>query len=603
MSDDFLEIFKAEATERLETIADLLLRAERGGDSDTASVHALMREAHTLKGAAGMVGMDEVAAIAHEFENVLAPVREQGGPVPPELVPTLLAAADRMREGILGPVRRQPSVPPPPRVRVPAEKVDRLLDLVGETLVQHRRSGSDEGEVLLDELKDAALQMRMQPLSSVAAPLRRAVRECAVAVGKEVDIVFTGFDTELDRAILEGLPEILVHLVRNAVDHGIERPAERAERGKPSTGTVEVRATQHGSLVEIAVADDGGGVDAALLGGGERDLAARLAEPGLSTASTVTDISGRGVGLDSVLRFAEGRGGSLAARSTPGAGTEVTLTLPFTLALVEVLLFERGANVFALPLSSVEEVLRVEGVLTLGGRAAVDLRGNAVPIADLAELLGADASSLGAPSPAVVVGSGGRRLATLCDRLIGEDEVVVKALGPPLDGVPGYLGTAVLGDGRIALVLDPAVLVRSVRSGGRLRPAASTPVTALVQTKVLVVEDSFTVRELQRSIFEAAGYAVATAEDGHRALAVLDRDADISVVISDVDMPELDGFGLAAAVRADPTHASLPIVLVTSRDRDEDRRRGLEAGADAYVVKSAFDQAALLTTVARLVGG
>ena len=225
-----------------------------------------------------------------------------------------------MRLGALG--APSPEQPPPaaPRVRVPAEKVDRLLDLVGETIVHRRRTEDDEGDLLLDELKDAALRMRMQPLSSIAGPLRRAVRETATALGKDVDLVLTGTETELDRAILEELPDVLVHLVRNAVDHGIEAPDERVRNGKPRSGRLEVGASQRGSLVEITVSDDGRGVDSALVGGDEHELAERLAEPGMSTAAQVTEFSGRGVGLDSVRQFAMSRGGSLAVRTTAGRG-------------------------------------------------------------------------------------------------------------------------------------------------------------------------------------------------------------------------------------------------------------------------------------------
>jgi two-component system, chemotaxis family, sensor kinase CheA len=603
MSDDFIEIFRAEAAERLDTIAGLLMLAEQG-HSDAGSVHALMREAHTLKGAAGMVGLADVAAHAHAFEDALGPVRASGDPVPVNLVPSLLELVDRMRLGALD-VRAPESAvaAPPPLVRVPAEKVDRLLDLVAETIVHRRRTEADEGDLLLDELKDAALRMRMQPLSSISGPLRRAVREAASALGKEVDLVLTGTETELDRAILEELPDVLVHLVRNAVDHGIEPPEERVRSGKPRTGRLEVGASQRGSLVEIMVADDGRGVDVALLGGDEHELAERLAEPGMSTAEQVSEFSGRGVGLDSVRQFATSRGGSLAVRTAPGRGTEIVVTLPFTLALARVLLFERGSNIFALPLVSVDEVLRVDRVLSLAGRPSLDLRGDPVPAADLADVLGADAPALPGTPRAVVMAAGGRRLAALCDRLLGQEEVVVNGLLPPLDRLPGYLGTAVLGDGRIALVLDAAALVQGDRGGRRRATAQSLATSAPEPSKVLVVEDSFTVRELQRSILEASGYAVETAENGRHALSLLDRDPSISLVVSDVDMPELDGFELAAAIRAHPDRGALPVVIVTSRDSDEDRRRGAEAGADAYVVKSAFDQGTLLATVERLIGG
>jgi two-component system chemotaxis sensor kinase CheA len=610
---EFRELFKTEAAERLDTMAALLMDAERGVCGADA-VHALLREAHTLKGAAGMVGLADVSVLAHDLEDLLVPVRDAGAALPASLVETLLAGVDELRTRALGP--RRPAAEPASeaRIRVPADRVDRLLDLVGETMLHRRRLGhglasgaagtSDEldaGDVLLDELKDAAIGMRMQPVGSIAGPLRRATREAARSTGKDVELTVTGGETELDRAILEELSDPLVHLLRNAVAHGIEPAEERTDAGKPPAGRVEVRAVQRAGIVEITVSDDGRGVPAELLrdADGENDLADRLSRPGLSTATEVTSLSGRGVGLDAVKRFAETHSGRLSIRSRPGRGTDVTLSLPFTLALVEVLLFERGANMFGLPISSVEEVLRASGAVVLGGRRSLDVRGVAVPLADVADLVDADAPAGVPEPPAVLVGAGGKRLAVTCDRLIGEEDVVINGFEPPLNAVRGYLGTALLGNGRIALVLDPADLVR--RPGNaRTRTPEQQP--AAHSRRVLVVEDSFTVRELQRSILEAAGYEVTTAEDGRRALERLHEDESIGLVVSDVEMPELNGIELVAAIRADPVRASLPVVIVTSKGADDDRRRGLDAGADAYIAKSSYDQETLLSTVGRLIG-
>jgi two-component system chemotaxis sensor kinase CheA len=445
--------------------------------------------------------------------------------------------------------------------------------------------------------------MRMLPLSSIVGSLRRAARDAARSAGKEIELVHTRADTELDRALLEELPDQLVHVLRNAIDHGIESPPERERAGKPPCGRIELSAVQREGVVEITISDDGRGVSTELLArvGDGTTLADLLASPGLSTASKVSDLSGRGVGLDSVKRYLEARRGRLDVDSTPGNGTRVTLALPLTLALLDVLLFHRGANVFGLPLSSVEEALLVESRLTLAGRESIDVRGQAVPLVDLADLIGADAPAPGPKPPAIVIAAGGRRLAVACDRLIGEEDVVLKPLESPLSNVRGYLGTAVLGDGSIALVLDPLELVRGTDRPRRARPTADDA-TLTSRSKVLVVEDSFTVRELQRSVLEAAGYDVATAENGRLALEHLHADPDVGLVVTDLEMPELDGLELTAAIRSDPHHASLPVVIVTSLGGDDDRQRGVDAGADAYVVKSAYDQQALLATVRRLVG-
>jgi two-component system, chemotaxis family, sensor kinase CheA len=228
------------------------------------------------------------------------------------------------------------------------------------------------------------------------------------------------------------------------------------------------------------------------------------------------------------------------------------------------------------------------------------VRGQALPVADVAELLGAVAPPLGEQPPALVISAAGRRAVAVCDAVLGEHEALVKSLGPLFDGIEGYLGSAILGDGRIALLVEPPVLTLGARRALRMpEPAAAGPAAA---PKVLVVEDSFTVRELQRSILEAGGYPVVTARDGREALGVLDADPEISLVVTDVDMPRLDGLELTRAIRAIDRRASLPVIIVTARGSEADRRSGIEAGADAYMAKPDFNQQALLATVERLVG-
>jgi two-component system, chemotaxis family, sensor kinase CheA len=647
---EFMEIFRDEARERLDRIVETLLALE-SGRAPADAVDALFRDTHTIKGAAGMVGLDEIGELAHAMEDVLATARESGS-FQAELIAPLLRAADALRQHVEGrgaPVATlvdelsagvpesvhatvepdpEPAVPSTPRtarrsIRVPAEKIDTLLDLVGETVLHRRRlehaleNGAgraqslvsdelDVGERLLDGLKDAAVGMRTLPLSSIVGSLPRAVRDLAIETGKEVELVIRGADTELDRVILEGLSELLVHILRNAVAHGIEPPDARELQGKPACGRLELRAEQRGGVVEVVVADDGRGVSEETLAEARRtgSLADVLARPGFSTANEVSGISGRGVGLDAVKKQVESYGGSIDVRSEPTKGTEVLLRLPLALALLEVLLVERAGSVYGLPLASIEEVISVGETLWLGGRPALELRGLTIPIADLAELVGGTAPPLGDRAPAIVLHASGRRVAARCDVLLGKDEVVVKGLGPLLSSQTMYLGAAILGDGRIALLVDPVAVVRAADRMSIATPAVSVPVpgSATGTHKVLVVEDSLAVRQLQRSILEAAGYQVATARDGREALEVLGRDETIEIVVTDVDMPELDGFQLTAAIRAHPTLSALPVIVVTSRGEERDRQRGIDAGADAYMVKHGFDQQVLLETVERLVG-
>jgi two-component system chemotaxis sensor kinase CheA len=663
---ELTDIFRDEAAERLGQMETALLAVE-SGDAGAESVDSLFRNAHTIKGAAGMLGLDDIRVLAHAVEDVLAGVRGTGV-FPPGLAAPLLRATTVLRAQVAG--AQEPvddllrdlaastamltpggaghaaaaagaaaagageASPPDADVReadpeadrskaerrplrVPAEKIDRLLDVVGEVMqyrgrLAHSLGGQAQlspdiadalssGDRMLDELKDTAIGMRTLPLAVITRRLPLAVRDLCVAVGKDVELVVTGADTELDRVILESLYDPLAHLLRNAVIHGIESPAERSRARKPARGRLEVRAVPRGSLVEIVVADDGRGVSAEVADEASRagSLADVLARPGYSTAAEVTDLAGRGVGLDAVKSYVQSMGGTFEVRSEPGLGMEVVLLLPLALALLDVLLFQRGETVYGVPLAVAEEVVMVTRTLVLEGLPAVEVRGRLLPVADVADLVGAHAPRLDDRPHALVIAAGGRRAVAMCDAVLGAEELVIKPLSPLFGGLDGYLGTAILGDGRIALLADPAMLTRGHRRATRITgPAKDAPVVP----KILVVEDSFTVRELQRSILEAAGYAVVTARNGRDALTALDRDSEIALVVTDLEMPELGGLELTRAIRAGPDRSSLPVVIVTSRGSEDDMRKGVEAGADAYMSKQGFDQHALLATVERLVG-
>ena len=468
MSDapqEFLALFRDEANGRLDNMVDSLLALEAGRAGPEA-VEALFRDAHTIKGGAGMLGLDEMQTLAHAVEDVLDGARETGE-FPVDLADMLLRSIDVLRQQLTGtgdgaadlfaeleerrrslvsspapeePARLEPESDSPrsdrrAAIRVPAEKIDRLLDLVGESVLHRRRlehvladeteqSVADEldlGERLLTDLKDAAIGMRTLPLSSITGPMPRAVRDMALAEGKQAELRIIGIDTELDRVILESLADPLVHLLRNSVAHGIEAPADRVRAHKPGVGLIELRALQKGGSVEIVVADDGRGVSLQTLAEAARvgSLAEVLAEAGFSTAQEVTGLSGRGVGLDAVKRHVESFGGSLEVRSEPGRGTEVVLLLPLALALIDVLLIERGEQIFGIPLASIEEVVLADDRLSLEGRPALNLRDQAIPLIDLADLIGATAHALPQHAPAIIISTAGRRIATLCDRLLG----------------------------------------------------------------------------------------------------------------------------------------------------------------------------------------
>jgi len=617
--EEIHELVRQEAGDCLQRMEANLLTLE-SGDGGVGEIEAILRDAHSVKGSSAMIGWGEAANLASSIEDRMEAAREQGG-LPPDSVGPLLHAVDALGQALDGEPKRETVAksPPPdaPTIRVPAAKVDRMLDVVGETVLYHRRlehalgtvSGGgaseelDMGEQLLDELQDSVIQMRTLPLSTITAAFPRAVRDLASQEGKEVELAIDGAETQLDRVILDGISEAIVHLLRNAVAHGIEEAGEREAAGKPAAGRVELRAGRRGRMVAIQVADDGRGVSPELLERADEEgsLVEILAETGFSTAERVTDVAGRGVGLDAVKRHVEGLGGGLELRSEAGRGTEVTLLLPITLALMKVLLFERGGHPFGLPMASVGRVVAVAGTTSLGNRPSLELDGEVVPLSDLGRLIEAAGEPLPRNPPAIVIESLGRRAAVACDELLGEEEVVIKSLGAILAGMPGYLGAAILGDGRIALVLDPSFLLSKAATAATTmdRPAETEEHAA---GRVLVVDDQFAARELQRSILEAAGYRVDVARDGREALRRVGEIVELDLVLTDVQMPEMDGFELLEAIRADEEHGSLPVVIVTSLGDEASRKRGAEAGADAYVVKEEFDQQTLLETIERLAG-
>ena len=632
-TDDLLRMFGEEAEERLDRMVDALLALERGA-SGTDAIAELFRDAHSIKGGASMMGLEPVYEIANELEDRLSEARE-AGVLDPSDVGSYLESVDELRRAVAaagpGAERAAPAAAAPPAaetappgpepadgdrrsMRVEASKVDRLLDAVGETVLQQRRlehalEGTAEadgllgsGDVLLGELQDAVIQLRTMPLSAITGPFPRAVRDLAAAQDKEAELIIEGAETQLDRGMLEGASETIGHLLRNAVGHGVEDPETRRRAGKPERATIRLRAEPRGARVAIEVSDDGRGVspDLVAAASGGRSLVDVLAEPGTSTATSVTELSGRGVGLDAVRSAVAAVGGDLQIDSSPGSGTRVTLLMPVSLVLLHVLLVESSGATLGVPIAAVEEVAMIDNALALRGRRSIDVRGQAVALVDPAAASGGNGAQ--GRRHAVVVAAGGRRAALACDDVTGEEEVLVKPLGPLLEAVPGYIGAAIMRDGRVALIADPAHLASLPAHAGAgsapaPAPAAASPAAA---PTVLVVDDQFTVRELQRSILEASGYRVRTARDGREAWELLGAGEDVDIVVTDIEMPEMSGLELLEAIRRAPGREALPVVVVTSRAQEEDERRGLEAGADAYLVKERFDQRVLLDTVGRL---
>lgn len=486
--------------------------------------------------------------------------------------------------------------------------------MLGESLQSGR-----ELTLLAGEVSRGVRELRMRPFADAVADLPRVVRDVATATGKQVELEITGESVQADRAVLTQLHDALVHLVRNAADHGIEAPAERVAKGKSEQGTIRIVASLIGDRIVVTVQDDGAGLDIATMRrelaardedvpADDRDVARRLFLGGLSTRTTATTISGRGVGLDAVRAVAGRVRGSIDVNWIPGGGTTFTLDAPLTLATVRAVLARVGATCVAIPSAFVERLVRLvpEKLRFVDGRAAIETSGPPASVASLAVVLGPPLidrpPDVGGAWSLVLLRVGDRRVAVRVDELLEELEVVVRPIrahGPV--AVPHVSGAAMLAGGTVALVLNATAIVATALGlpGGMV--AAAEPRAAVARRRVMVVDDSITTRTLEASVLEAAGYDVITAVDGADGWRLLqERGADL--VVSDVEMPRMDGLQLCGAIRASTRFRALPVILVTALEMPEHRARGLELGADAYLGKSSFEQDTLLTTVRDLLG-
>lgn len=510
-----------------------------------------------------------------------------------------------------------------------------LGDQLGAT-TRDLQTRVEDAQTRLAAVREGAMGLAMVPLRRVVAGFPQLVRELAAAdpQAKDVELVLTGQDVELDSRVLDAVADSLRHLVTNAIDHGCEPVAARQAAGKPARATVTVGARAAGSTVVIEVRDDGRGIDEQALRAAAIQrgllptdstvtgppLLSVLFTPGFSTHLEVTRSSGRGVGLDVVQTVVDDLSGSIEVRSEPGRGTTFTITLPVTLGVLRCLLARVGDERYALPVAGIVETLGLADVQRhdVGGAPVLVRAGQSLPILDLG--LALDARGPRRPRAAVVVshGGAGELLALTVDELEAELEVVVRDLGGFLGRLPGVAGATIDGDGQVVLVLDVRDLAaRQLATGrparlpsaadGDAAPAgddARPPAAAQVvreRPRVLVVEDSVGVRELQRVILEGAGYEVVTAVDGLDGAARLRQDP-VDLVLSDVEMPGMDGFTLTRTLRRTRGWEDVPVVIMTSRGDEADQRAGLDAGASAYLLKSEFDQAELIDTVRRLLG-
>ncbi len=508
---------------------------------------------------------------------------------------------------------------------------ERLLTLHGRAVSVAQAMEQDQRQFrrMVDDHLEAVKQVLMLPIATLVEILPKLVRDLSRDQGKEVDLIVRGAGLEIDKRILEGLKDPLIHLVRNCVDHAIRTPEENVAAGKPRRGTITLTfGATIGRRLEVLIADDGMGIDAeqvraaALRSGtlaseqaGKLDPSATLAlifRSGVTTSRIITDISGRGLGLAIVREKVERLNGSVAVESHAGRGTTFRLLLPMTLTTFRGVLVRVDEQLFVLPSGNIERVGRVlpEEIRTVENRETIQLDGQILSLVRLREALGMPVRANGpgrgptAPGDAgsqvsfVVLASGDSRIAFRVDEVLDELQVLVKGLGRQLSRVRNIAGATILGTGRVVPVLNAADLMKSAVHAPAATRAAVVETAAAKTGSILVAEDSITSRTLIKSILETAGYRVATAVDGADALMQV-RAGEFDLVVSDVDMPRMSGFELTDRIRADKKFAELPVVLVTALESREDRERGIEVGANAFIVKSSFDQSNLLEVVQR----
>lgn len=549
--------------------------------------------------------------------------------------------------------REVPTAPEADYLRVQSDKLDDLIRLMGEIVSAHGRFRSGIGrlgeaeralngrggrvedaqplhravhevvtafalqEHQMAELQEATLRMRMLPLSTAFDPLRMTVHDLAREAGKEVDLVVAGGETELDRKIIEGLGDAFVHMIRNALDHGLETPEERLRLGKPPRGSIVLSAFYESGCVTIAMKDDGRGIslpkirekalakhlhDADTLAKMSRaELLSILFRPGFSTSPIITELSGRGVGMDVVRRtIVDELKGSVAIETEEGRSTTIILRLPMNLAVFPLFFVAIQGRVCALMATSLVEVLSVprSEIIRIVDRQALRLRNHVIPVEDLAGLVGLGSSEAREEVQLAVVRDGEERLALVVDDLLGREERVVKPIPGNLKASRLVCGATLEEGDRVVCVLHAPELIRaSTQRAGAQHQEVPLETKALV----LVVDDSVNTRDIEKDILEANGYRVEMAEDGGEALDKA-RERTFDLVITDVEMPRMDGFTLTERLRQMPAYLEVPVIIVTSREKEEDKRRGIQAGADAYIVKGAFDQSRLLETVKSLIG-
>lgn len=505
------------------------------------------------------------------------------------------------------------------------ERLEQMLLSLRTTI----QSNSSRLELISEDLRDQVRRLQLLPMATLFQPLRRTVRDLAKAQAKDINLTFIGEEATADKRLLDGIKDAILHLVRNAIDHGIETPAEREAVGKPAEANLWIKTYQTAISLTIEITDDGRGLDtekikqtalkrrlhtlAELEAMPVSQIQQLILAPGFSTRSFITELSGRGVGLDVVRTQVEALKGSLQIESSPGQGCTFRLQLSTALSTANVVMAESQGMKFAIPIEFLETTLLLspEQTMSKDGQDMVVLGDDTIPVANLVSTLELSSSPIynwvaqpsaykGSARPCVVLKVGNDQAGFWVDRLLNNQEVIVKPMGSLLKRVRNVSGTTILGAGEVCMILNPSDLLKSVQQQPLANPLTVPKAVPRHKPVILLVEDSPPVRIQEKRLFEEAGYTVITATNGLEGYNML-QTGGFDAVVSDVEMPHLDGFSLVTKIRQHQEYDELPIILVTTLDTDADRQRGADAGANAYIIKGRFNQEALLETLERLI--
>lgn len=498
----------------------------------------------------------------------------------------------------------------------------RSLHMGLKQLLSVMRQDKTLQDILTTEFQEKALMLRMIPLSTVFDPLHRLVRDISNSLGKDLDFAIEGSGIELDKKMVEKLSDPLLHMLRNSIDHGIEEPQVRQRAGKSPKGSVRLSAAYDAGKILIELFDDGSGISTAKIK--EKALAKKLFDaatldnmpeaalldliflPGFSTSGIITDISGRGVGMDVVKRnIVEDLKGTVHISTKEGVGSSFSIRLPMSLAIMRILLISCQEMRFGITTHYVTEIIKVKAaeIIEVVSRKALRLREEFIPVVELAGILNIRNNGLKKQEKLLIliVQVGSEKMGFIVDAILDEEDMVIKPLPDHLKRVRLVSGVTISGRNEIISILNMPAVMEAARSRSVVHTAGQADEVVGREINILVVDDSVNTREIEKSILEAYGYRVTIAGDGMEALEMAEQ-SKYDLVITDVEMPRLDGFSLTERLRSDNAYKDVPIIIVTSREKDEDKRRGISVGANAYIVKGSFDQSNLVDTVQNLIG-